>query len=439
MADFLEIKQLLGRIVGCRGTIDDTNNIVFSLPSYNGYDASGMTTSSITFSNDALESSYNRIQSAKSDKLKNLELSVESSRREVVIAIPSHRYIDEQIEPLNDPVNHLTYSIGVASFDYCIFLLDRICESKNKLDHKAYRRLMMQLNPRYSRLMRNINELDTPEKVLSRLLNIYTLTTSSTTPTSLDRLRKCASAYEFLFMYKKSVPIFEYTSIEDMYLRNNSAMTVAPDEFNSPPLRLYDAEVLEYYTMGMESRDPFTAYISFYHVIEHYFDAVFKTGLTKAIRKKITNANFSYKDEDCLYALANYIKKHMKGDDESGKGNEKDSLGYVLEEYVDIDELKARITVLSEKAVSYYQETSVPFITSPDKANRTKINWQNSDGVYTNLATRIYETRNALVHSKSEQSSSQYRPYKDKKSLLSELPLIRAVAELVISNSSSEL
>ena len=56
-----------------------------------------------------------------------------------------------------------------------------------------------------------------------------------------------------------------------------------------------------------------------------------------------------------------------------------------------------------------------------------------------NLATRIYETRNALVHSKSEQITNQYRPYEIKKELMLEIVLIRSVAELVIINSSEIL
>lgn len=56
-----------------------------------------------------------------------------------------------------------------------------------------------------------------------------------------------------------------------------------------------------------------------------------------------------------------------------------------------------------------------------------------------NLATRIYETRNALVHSKSEQITNQYRPYENKKELMLEIVLIRSVVELVIINSSEIL
>ena len=176
-------------------------------------------------------------------------------------------------------------------------------------------------------------------------------------------------------------------------------------------------------------------YISFYHIIEHYFDAVFRKKLTEEIKERITRPDFSYKNEEKLYELAKYIRRHMSNDDDSGKGNEFDSLKYVLMEYVPIEELKNRIRNLDPNAIEYYQNSFVQFTTS----KKTKIAWSDTQGVYTNLATRIYETRNALVHSKSEQFANQYRPYENRKDLILEIALIKAVAELVLINSSEIL
>lgn len=153
------------------------------------------------------------------------------------------------------------------------------------------------------------------------------------------------------------------------------------------------------------------------------------------MQNRITHPDFSYKSEEKLYELAKYIKKHLNSDDESGKGNEFESLKYVLAEYVPIDELKRRISALDAAATSYYQTTKVPFATGKE----TKIPWTDTQGVYTKLATRIYETRNALVHSKSEQAANQYKPYENKNDLLLEISLVRAAAELVLINSSKPL
>lgn len=63
--------------------------------------------------------------------------------------------------------------------------------------------------------------------------------------------------------------------------------------------------------------------------------------MVENIRDRITSLQFSYKNDENIYALAKNIKKHMSTDTDNGKGNEFESLKYVLNEYIDdIDELK---------------------------------------------------------------------------------------------------
>ena len=271
--------------------------------------------------------------------------------------------------------------------------------------------------------------------LLPEVLKAYTLKISSVRAVPAFRLRSYAASFEFQFMYKQGVALSEFTDVQDMCSIGNSILRYSCESMDSPPRRIYNTAVLDYYTMAMESRDPFTMYISFYHIIEHYFDAVFRKKLTEEIKERITRPDFSYKNEEKLYELAKYIRRHMSNDDDSGKGNEFDSLKYVLMEYVPIEELKNRIRNLDPNAIEYYQNSFVQFTTS----KKTKIAWSDTQGVYTNLATRIYETRNALVHSKSEQFANQYRPYENRKDLILEIALIKAVAELVLINSSEIL
>lgn len=97
--------------------------------------------------------------------------------------------------------------------------------------------------------------------------------------------------------------------------------------------------------------------------------------------------------------------------------------------------MKKRISQLDSNAIDYYQNNFIPFNTF----KKMKVSWLDKQGVYTNLATRIYEIRNSLVHSKSEQVDNQYKPYKNKKEFSAEIALIRAVAEITLINSSEIL
>ena len=133
--------------------------------------------------------------------------------------------------------------------------------------------------------------------------------------------------------------------------------------------------------------------------------------------------------------MASYINKRMKSDNEAGKGNELESLKYVLATFAPIDELKEKLNEINSTLVQFYSEKSVSFAGNP----QLKITWNNLEGVYTSLAKRIYATRNALVHSKSGQNDKLYKPLKHKEILRKELPLIQVVAEMVIVKSGEVL
>lgn len=64
-----------------------------------------------------------------------------------------------------------------------------------------------------------------------------------------------------------------------------------------PSKQSVNPEILEFYSMALTSEDPFTMYISFYHIIEYYFDEVYQKKLLDDMREKITSPDFSYKND----------------------------------------------------------------------------------------------------------------------------------------------
>lgn len=423
MAGYLEVKEVLKDILNLNTDINEICDIVMPDPYIQSEERN------IVFSNADLKNAYDNMQIFDKEKLEIYS----STYREVALQLlePSMVRRMMYLETISDSINGLEYSLGPASSEYCVFLLSELAEQVKANGIRTLGDIRIRTRM-FFRHNRKISEIGNSMELLSDFLRANTLKISSTQSVPLSRFRDYAVSFEFHFMYKQGTAISEYTDIQDMYSIGNSVFRFPRKKLDSSPQRIYNKDVIDYYTMAMESRDPFTVYISFYHIIEHYFDAVFRKKLTEEIKNKITHPDFSYKDETKLYELAKYIKKHMNSDDDSGKGNEFESLKYVLIEYVDIDELKKYINNIDATAIDYYQNNLVPFTTS----KKTKIAWSNAQGVYTNLATRIYETRNSLVHSKSENTANQYRPYENKKELTLEIALIKSVAELVLINSS---
>lgn len=422
MASYLDIKNVLKEIFCLETEMDETCDIELSSSLYID------TENVIIIKNEDLKIAFDRMNTFTKNKLEMLSCNC----REIAIQFPSQRVsLLKDPKPIHDLTNGVHYSIELSSVEYCLFILNEICESDNRHKLISELRYMNEHRLRHINLSNNSNQID----LLPTLFKIRTFRVQSDSSISNIKLKQCAKAFEFTYMYKQARAIREYRSLEEMYFISDSLLRFPRKAIDSPPQRIYNADILEYYTMGMESIDPFTMYISFYHVVEYYFDEVFKKHLTNEIRSKITSPDFSYKNEDELYNLAKYIKRHMNTDAESGKGNEFESLKYVLMEYVPIDDLRNKINEYNLVNTDYYENTKVPFATSKN----TKISWSDATGVVTNIATRIYETRNSLVHSKSDHVANQYKPYKNKSELTKEIPLIKSVAELVIINSSKVL
>lgn len=425
MATFLEIKQIISKLFRVSEHVNETDDIIVPIKQYSGEEKE------ICIPNEQIKSAYDSYM--QSDfKNENFTLYNSFSWETPVECNTRPPYFDDT-QQVKDPINQIEFTISSASSDYLIFLLTFLVEENNDENLINVRRRIRMFH--YSLFSSNETNNADIWSILSELLRLRTLKIKSVNGESYAKFRRLASSFEFLYMYRKSFPIIE-RNMDIFFGRQRIRTGISRvSKIDTPPQRIYNHDVIEYYMLALDSRDPFTTYISFYHVIEHYFDAVFRKNLTNQIREKITHPDFSYKDEEELYKLAKYIRKHMNSDEESGKGNELESLKYVLNEYIDIDELKKRIDYFKITNSSYYQTTPVNFTSS----SKTLIAWSDTTGVYTNLANRIYETRNALVHSKSEQADNQYKPYRDKNYLIQEIPLIRAVAEQVIINSSEDI
>ena len=248
---------------------------------------------------------------------------------------------------------------------------------------------------------------------------------------SLGAFRKYKTSFIFQFMYRSGLALIEFPNIEEMFHLNRIIRErIDFQQLDTPPLREYMSDVVDYYKLALSSNDAYIKYISFYHIMEYFYDEVFKKKMINDLRDKITNPGFSYKNDDKVYEMALFIKNRLRMNDESGQGNELESLKYVLNEYIAIEELKSRIASMDSNAVLYYQSTKVAFCNAP------AIPWTDLQGVYTQIARRVYFTRNSLVHSKSGKNQERYKPYKDESELQKEIPLVKAISELIIINSS---
>lgn len=258
----------------------------------------------------------------------------------------------------------------------------------------------------------------------------FSLKIISNEPKEISDFKRYKDSFIFTYIYSKHRPIIEAENLNKIS-DERRLYRGKPFEMEAPKRR-YDPFIIEYYRQASESSDPFIQFISYYHILEYFYDEIFNRKLIEDLMNKITHPDFSYRSAFKIKELAYFSHKRLTGFGKDGQGNELESLKFVLKEYVRPIELKERLIELKQNP-DYYQNNRVDFSNGPG------ISFSDEEGIYIALAKRIYFTRNSLIHSKSNKKSQTYRVNIHKDILRNEIPLLEAVSELVILNSSEVL
>jgi hypothetical protein len=200
-----------------------------------------------------------------------------------------------------------------------------------------------------------------------------------------------------------------------------------------PPRRTYNEDIVQRYLLAVSTDNPVIEYLSYYHVIEHFYEKVFNEDLTKSIKEKITEPDFSYKRDKDIEKLVKTIKKSLRIRNETITFDEKEALKLCLRKYISLDKLKSKLAEYDENILEYYKNTKVNF----SDGDGVDINNRDDGTVFKTLSNRIYKTRNALVHSK-DGDKLKYTPFRDDKVLAREIPLMRFISEMVILAESED-
>lgn len=206
-----------------------------------------------------------------------------------------------------------------------------------------------------------------------------------------------------------------------------------------PPKLSYANELTEQYYMSLTSSDPFVKFIGFYHILEYFFEDVYNEDLLKNIQDILQHPRFSSKRKKDIIKLIDIIKKKNHQNKEDFQGSELEALELTIKKYVNLAELIQDLSTYDSSVIDYYCNHEITF----SKGDSVNLHDLSNDKLPKKLAARIYKTRNALVHNKSNEARLSerglYKPFKDKEELSKEIPLMRFLAESIIVNSSESL
>lgn len=320
MATYYEFKKIIGKIFGC-GNIEENEDDIDVVIQNRHYPREEANIPDFTISNAELQELYNNVVSTSSE---NLEFFSENSY-EIAIDLdyPSLRR-DHYPVIADDTINRIKYTFSFPTMEYCAFLLINIVDIRNRQSNHRGLFPMRLLRP-FDTLRRYGNDEEplSLQSLLPRMIGELSLKIESVERKSLETFRKYKTSFAFQFMYRSGFSLIEFSDIEEMFhLNRTTRERINFEQLDSPPLREYTVDVVDYYKMALSSNDPYIKFISFYHVMEYFYDEVFKKKMITDLRDKITNPGFSYRDDDKIYEMALFVKNRLRMNDESGQGNE---------------------------------------------------------------------------------------------------------------------
>lgn len=331
----------------------------------------------------------------------------------------------EEFIKIKDSMNNIEYKFQEIS-DLMVWNIIK------EIDLESFRGRFLAFLPRLSR------DVDVNLFNLLRicLRNPYSIIISYEESIDKRKLNDYINSFLFNFCYNYGYSFRVMNSLDELlnirYRDKNSSYK--DEELNAPRLS-YKQDLTEHYHMAVSSEDPFVQFIGFYHIMEYFYEEIYKEGVINNVKEILLDPSFSTKRKKDIMKLVDLINKKRT---ENTVGSELEALELTLSKYIDIEKIREKLNEIDKDIIDYYKNNTVNFSNGDvvDLRGDKKI-------IFKKLANRVYKTRNSLVHSKSNEvrvnERGIYKPFKDSKALLKEIPLLKTISEEIIIKSASEL
>lgn len=217
-------------------------------------------------------------------------------------------------------------------------------------------------------------------------------------------------------------------------MRPNFYISLKTYERPLPKKLLYKIPAVEKYQMAAASDDPLVQFLGYYNVPEYFSGEVQLLKQVELIKKKVKEKKLSINDDKDIAAIINTINNNTV----EIRRNEKDYLELTFNNYTSIERIVNRLKFTEPNMISYYKKYCVKF------SGGAKVDFSDDkEIVIKNLASRIYSTRNSIVHNKSYElektEKKSYNHFRDHQELSNEIPLVKVIAEELIINTAEEI
>lgn len=363
-----------------------------------------------------------------------------SNSYEILVKDASRLFLGRDRENyIEDTVNGLKYSYGKPSDEYLIYFLSKLLlEESGSKARRIFDPYRIRRNPRIfgDEQQSEFFSISLFDVLRESVIRLETLKIESTNTLRKLQFEQFSYSYIFSLSYNTPRTIYPIRFFDEFFSSTyiNRMRRASLDEIE-PPKRIYSNDLILFYQKGISSESVDHQYLSFFHILEHFFEKIYNEDLLNNVRNELTKPGFSYKKKKDIEVLVSIIQKRLKYKNDQFKINEIEALELTLSKHIDdFTEIRDELNSISDDLLLYFKTTEVPF----SKGNKVNFDVENKEEIFKNLSKRIYLTRNSIVHSK-ETEKEKYVPFRDDKDLIPEIHLMRILTEKIIISSSREM
>ena len=345
-----------------------------------------------------------------------------------------YRFLDDEV---NISDNSISYKVGAPSTELLLAFLSSIPEN----EIKNYRR-MLPTSMMSARYFKSENDTINLFDMIMRVTKVtLSLRIQSVDAISNTTLHKYVKSLLFNVAYNMDTPFKVISSLSELETRKGRPMPrrhARANELEVPKL-FYTPELTEQYNLALASEDSFVKFIAYYHIMEYFFDDVYSGELIKSVREVLLHPGFSTKNPKEINKIIDVVRRKTRATKDEFQGTELEALELTIKAFVPLEQLRNDLIDYNPSIVEYYRLHEISF----SNGDTIDLNDFGNEKLPKKIAARIYKTRNALVHHKSNNARVKergvYHPFNDDDELAQEMPLMRLIAEAIIIRSAEEI
>ena len=379
------------------------------------------------------ESEFNQLSSINSTNSSNKSLEIyRDNYYEVLLQSDSYRYwTEDDCKEYSDEVNKIRYHHGEISKNLAFWFL---CNGNIEMLSALIRQSIISLRIRTNDIFPD--QENSLLAIISKcILRRYSsLIIESEGKIALSKAQSYMYAYVYTYIYNRQTSIYPCFEIDSLFPQRMIFRRNASFDY---PKKIYNQELVSYYNEAISSSILSHKYLSFYHILEYFYETIFMEDQISKAKEILTDVGFSYKRTKDIAKLIKNIQS--KAVDKDVAINEKAALSLLIQKHIKQEQLKERLVERYEQDFLEELKRKVEF----SDGNIIIFSDEDEKQFIDSLTNRIYKTRNAIVHSKESftdgKRNNKYQPIKDDKELFTEIELIQVVAETIINEDAKEI